>query len=128
MQVDEQRNRLDMVLISIATLLLAYITEILLLIAVFWSNQETKKLQKLSRHRMETIGKKLHIHLHIFKKKPNIFFQGFPQLHLALISNLGLIKDFTIDGIKNQHFPKLPKKKGHLLTNNCKGYFYFYML
>ena len=125
MQVDEQQDRLDVVLISIATLLLANITVILLLIAVFWSNNETKKLQKLSNHRMETVGKRLHIHLHNFKKNQLFLFQGFPKLHLALISNLGLIKDFTIDGIKNEHFPKLPKKKGHWLTNNCEGHFYF---
>ena len=68
MQVDEQQDRLDIVLISIATLILANITVILLLIAVFWSNQETKKLQKLSRHKMETVGKRLHIHLYDFKK------------------------------------------------------------
>ena len=44
---------------------------------------------------------------------------------MALISNLGLIKDFTIDGIKNEQFPKLPKKNGQWLKNNCNGYFYF---
>ena len=36
---------------------------------------------------------------------------GFPKLHLALISDLGLIEDFTIDGNKNAAFPKLPMKK-----------------
>ena len=33
---------------------------------------------------------------------------GFPKLHLALISDFGLIEDFTIDGKKNAAFPKLP--------------------
>ena len=47
---------------------------------------------------------------------------------MALISNLGLIKDFTIDGIKNEQFPKLPKKEGQWLTNNCKGNFIFQVI
>ena len=56
-----------------------------------------------------------------------ILLLGFPTLHSALISNLGLIKDFTIDGIKNENFPILPKKAEQVITN-CDGYFCYQII
>ena len=52
---------MDVLLISIATLLIANITVILFLFMVFWSTQDIRKLQPLSNQKMETVGKNLQI-------------------------------------------------------------------
>ena len=38
-------------------------------------------------------------------------FKGFPQLQIAMISGMGVIKAFPIDGQPYETFPKLQHKK-----------------
>ena len=73
-QLDEQYDRLDYLLISIATLLLANITVMLYLTMVFWSNQEAIELQQESNHKLEAIGKEFQSCLYNLQKIFKYFF------------------------------------------------------
>ena len=40
-----------------------------------------------------------------------LVFKGFPQLQIAMISDIGVIKAFPIDGQPYETFPKFQRKK-----------------
>ena len=53
--------------------MLANVTVMLYLTMVFWSNQEARKLQQVSNHKLEAMGKKLQIFLYDFQKNSKYF-------------------------------------------------------
>ena len=73
---------MEVLLIAIATLLIANVTVILFLSMVFWSTQDIRKLQPLSDQTMETVGKKsLNFYecTYSFLKHANIYFSRFSK-------------------------------------------------
>ena len=114
---DEQAERVNLLLLGLASLILMNAMAVLIIVFVKLSKYEDQLVMNSNIFKRQTKGMYLMTPIYKILQENNListlFFaiKGFPQLQVAMISDEGYINAFSIDGPVYETFPKLQFKK-----------------